>query len=358
MWASAYYISGDADSGRLPVSQIDFSALTEIIHFALFPNADGTLRQTITEHQSRELITAAHAAGCKVVVCMGEDNDDAMRSAASPVNRATLIKNLMQIVATRGYDGIDLDDEAVGDKDIVDYTALVTDLRAALDAYKPGLLLSAAVASEPKTFAALQGKFDQINLMAYDLSGKYENFRSWYNCSLYGDPTHVMEHGKPYPSASSMVRDYVAAGIQPSKIVLGLAFYGYVWTGIDSPRESIATVKQGDIDDGSDYAVVMDKYYSPSAYHWDSVAASPYLSFPSSDPKQRKFITYDDRRLTEMKIAYARQQGLGGVMIWELGAGYRKGQPDGQRDLLLQSVKQARLDPTLSNPAQVPSTTP
>ncbi len=81
MWASAYYISGDADSGRLPVSQIDFSALTEIIHFALFPNADGTLRQTITEHQSQELITAAHAAGCKVVVCMGEDNDAAMRSA-------------------------------------------------------------------------------------------------------------------------------------------------------------------------------------------------------------------------------------------------------------------------------------
>ncbi len=34
-------------------------------------------------------------------------------------------------------------------------------------------------------------------------------------------------------------------------------------------------------------------------------------------------------------------------MIWELGAGYRKSQPDGQRDLLLQSVKQARLDPTL-----------
>ncbi len=53
-----------------------------------------------------------------------------------------------------------------------------------------------------------------------------------------------MEHGKPYPSADQMVRDYVAAGIQPSKIVLGLAFYGYVWTGIDGPRESIATVKQ------------------------------------------------------------------------------------------------------------------
>jgi hypothetical protein len=40
-------------------------------------------------------------------------------------------------------------------------------------------------------------------------------------------------------------------------------------------------------------------------------------------------------------VSYARNQGLGGVMIWEIGQGYRATQPSGQRDPLLQAVKQA-----------------
>jgi GH18 family chitinase len=42
-----------------------------------------------------------------------------------------------------------------------------------------------------------------------------------------------------------------------------------------------------------------------------------------------------------VKVAYAKQKGLGGLMIWELGGGYLANQPAGRRDLLLQSVKQA-----------------
>jgi chitinase len=38
---------------------------------------------------------------------------------------------------------------------------------------------------------------------------------------------------------------------------------------------------------------------------------------------------------------------LGGVMIWELGSGYRASQPSGQRDPLLQAVKQSLATPRI-----------
>ena len=55
------------------------------------------------------------------------------------------------------------------------------------------------------------------------------------------------------------------------------------------------------------------------------------------------FITYDDQRTCQSKVSYARNHGLGGVMIWELAQDHQNGQPDA----LLQAVKQALATPGL-----------
>ena len=54
LWVTGYYLSGDSDTGRYPVSQIDFHALTDMIDFANFPGPGGTLdpARTITAAQS------------------------------------------------------------------------------------------------------------------------------------------------------------------------------------------------------------------------------------------------------------------------------------------------------------------
>ena len=53
------------------------------------------------------------------------------------------------------------------------------------------------------------------------------------------------------------------------------------------------------------------------------------------------FISYDDEHTCQAKVSYARNRRLGGVMIWEIGQGYRSTQPSGQRDPLLQAMKHA-----------------
>lgn len=56
------------------------------------------------------------------------------------------------------------------------------------------------------------------------------------------------------------------------------------------------------------------------------------------------FISYDDQRTCQSKVSYARNQGLGGVMIWELAQDHQSG----QTDPLLLAVKQA-----LATPGQI-----
>ncbi len=345
VWVCAYYLSGDEDTGRLRPHDIDFGAVSHLIHFGIFPNADGTLgplNGVITPGDSLTVITMAHRAGRKVLVCMGTDENAVKlhQAWADPV-RPTLVRNLVQFVVSRGYDGLDLDVEPLQDADVPTYIKFVRELRVALDAAKPGLLLTAAVASEPAMFAQLQGQFDRINLMTYDDSGPWPGFKSWYNSSLYGAGTQMMDPTDPYPSVDAQVQPYLQAGIAPAKLGIGVAFYGYVWSGVDGPKQNIKGLTDADINDGADYRMIMDTYYRPDRYHWDDQAKAPWLGIAAPDPKDRKFISYDDARLCALKMDYVRQHGLGGVIIWELGAGYRPDQPAGQRDVLLQAIKRA-----------------
>jgi chitinase len=89
----------------------------------------------------------------------------------------------------------------------------------------------------------------------------------------------------------------------------------------------------------------MSNYYQPKLYHWDTNAQSAYLSIDPAGSANDKFISYDDEAACRAKVEYANRKGLGGLIIWELGGGYRADQPASQRDPLLQSIKQSLASP-------------
>jgi hypothetical protein len=78
--------------------------------------------------------------------------------------------------------------------------------------------------------------------------------------------------------------------------------------------------------------------YGSSPVLWDSIAQAAYISVTTGSGK---FISLDNARTMEAKAAYVRSTGIGGMIIWELGGGYRASLPAGQRDELLQAVKKA-----------------
>ncbi len=341
LWVSAYYAVWVQKAGTLTPSAIDYSAFSHLIHFAVVPAADGsvdTSKDNITPADSAAVLLPAHKAGRKVLLSVGGWlSAAAFRGAYSDAHRPVFVHNLVHLVTSRGYDGLDIDMEPLASSDAPGYEVFIQDLKTQMTAASPKLLLTAATAAQPEMFARLSAKFDQINLMTYDLAGPWTGFKTWHNSALYGNGKARMNPGQPFPSASGMVERFIAAGVPRRKLGIGAAFYGTVWTGADAPGQPISGVT---MQTGVPYAAILSTYYQPGRARWDPLAQASYLSI---DGPAKQFVSYDNEILCTKKVAYARAQGLGGVMVWELGSGYCPTLPAGKREPLLSAVKRAWL---------------
>lgn len=356
-WSTGYYPGWVQSS--MPASNIDFTALTHIIHFSVIPNTDGTLNSSgngITFANSTDLVARAHVAGRKVLICVGGAGSESdFQGATSAANLPGFINNLTNFMAARGYDGIDLDWEPLTDADAGQFTNLVNGLRSALDGFAQHKLLTVAASAYPPygnsptgeytMYAALQNQFDQINIMTYDMSGTWIG-ATWFNSPIYDGGYHVPNTTRLIPSVNGAVGNFVFYGVSPAKLGIGIAFYGYIWTGgsgtstggVTQPRQSWSSAPTVST---LSYNTIMADYYQPTVYHWDTDAQAAYLSISNANSDNDMFISYDDQRTCQSKVSYARNHGLGGVMIWQIAQDHQNGQPDP----LLQALKQALATP-------------
>jgi chitinase len=362
LWRTAYYPGWEQSS--MPASNIDFIALTHVIHFSVIPNANGTLNSSgnaITIANSADIISRAHAAGVKVLICVGgAGSESVFQAAASAGNLPAFINNLTNFMAARGYDGVDIDWEPLPASDFQLYTNLVAGLRSAMNGFNQPELLTAAAGAYPPygdsptaqylMFAALQSQFDQINIMTYDLSGPYEGWVTWFNSPIYDGGYRFPSTGGLVPSVDGAVNNFINNSVAPGKLGIGIAFYGYVWTDgrgvsatcITQPRQSWTNAPTAT---AYRYTDIMAGYYQPNLYHWDMAAQSAYLGITNANPLNNAFISYDDQHTCQAKVSYARNNRLGGVMIWELAQDHTPNTPDP----LLQAVKQAIATPGQTN---------
>src|SRR5262249_58202095 len=246
------------------------------------------------------------------------------------------VAGFMGAVTAQGYDGVDLDMEPVTAADEPDYAATAAQLRARLDAVRPGMLLTAATARDLGAFyASIAASLDQINIMTYDLSGPYPGWVTWHNSAMYTDGMRF-GNGRPMPSCDLYVQAYLAAGVPRAKLGMGVYFHGKIWHGATGPNQSIAGVTVTDVT----FHELMDSYYTDAEYRWDAGPDAPYLS----DTVRTLFISYDDPRVVAEKMRYIRDQRLGGVIIWDLASGYRAHQP-GHENPLLDAIQAAVTGP-------------
>jgi chitinase len=360
LWTTAYY-PGWEQAG-MPASNIDFAALTHVIHFSLVPNLDGTLNSTdnsISVSNSDSVVSLAHAAGRKVIICVGGAKTESLfQSAASSTNLPAFINNLTNFMASRGYDGVDIDWEPLPSTDAGLFTNLVNGLRSALDTFPQHKLLTAAAGAYPPfgdstsgvyaMYAQIQNQFDQINVMVYDLSGPYEGWVTWFNSPIYDGGYRFPSDGLPVPSLNGSINNFLSNHVAAAKIGVSIAFYGYLWTegtgpstnSITQPRQSWTTAPTIT---ALDYSEIMDAYYQSNQYHWDTNDQAAYLSVTNADPRNNEFISYDDQRTCQAKVSYARNHDLGGIMIWEIAQDHVGVQPGP----LMQALKQALSTPGL-----------
>ena len=244
--------------------------------------------------------------------------------------RAAFAASCVDLVATYGFDGLDIDWEYPGGggeapgrpEDTGNFTALLAAIRAELDARIPGALLTIAVPAGPSLIAhydvaALPDLVDWVNVMSYDFHGAWEN-RTGFNAPLAPAPAD------PNPSAASFTVSaaalaWVAGGMPRDQVVVGLPFYGRGWAGVAPTGDGLFQSSSGPA----------PGTWAPGTFDWYDLAANHVPSMTRHvsaeaqvpwlyDAGSGVMISYDDPASLAAKVAFARDEDLGGVMIWEL----------------------------------------
>lgn len=349
VWCAGYFPGWE--QGGMPASNIDFSVITHVIHFSVVPNTDGTLDtniNVIAPSYTADVVSRAHAANRQALICVG-GGGTSFQGAVSSANLSAFITHLTNFMAVGGYDGIDVDWEPLPDSDKTSFTNFITHLRSALDAFSTHKLLSVAVpvGTTPSLIASVQAKFDQINLMTYDLSGPWSGWVTWFNAPIYNEGlTFASVPGEYVPSIDGAVTNFLAAGIATNKLGIGIPFYGDVWRGGAGTSTGGATQPNQDWTTAPTvtaytYNDLMSSNFTAAQYHYDSNAQAAWFSVTNTQTANDMFISFNDPRSCAAIASYARNRGLGGCIIWELAQDHHANKPDP----LLQGIKEALQTP-------------
>ena len=243
--------------------------------------------------------------------------------AATALGRAKFASSAIELVQNLGFDGIDIDWEypAIGTKQPNDLLLLLQTVRQGLDNYKLknnftyDFLLSLASPAGPANYNLLQLKemdkyLDMWNLMAFDYSGSFSTFAG-HQSNLHLSKSNPLA---THDSTDTAVKDYIAAGINASKIQLGMPLYGRSFEQTAGLGKPFNGTGGGSWEPGSwDYkalpkagATVMTDTESVASYSYDSAT--------------HELITYDTIGIVKQKATYIMQEKLGGGMFWELSA--------------------------------------
>lgn len=259
--------------------------------------------------------------------------------ASTAEGRAAFARSALDFLLTYGFDGVDLDWEFPVEggngiphrpEDKQNYTLLVKAIRAVLDEQeqKDGRHYLLTIAGGPNSsftqnteLSEMMQHLDFINLMTYDYHGGWDAVTG-HNAPLYSDDGSCV---------SATVDAYRSAGVAAKDMNLGLAFYGRGWgnvsagsqNGYAQPGQPLTGkgpglgTWEGGVFDFWDLA---QNYVGKNGYTriFDDKAKAPYLYNGSV------FISYDDEESIKIKLDYAKQQGLGGVMFWEFSGDKEK----------------------------------
>jgi chitinase len=207
------------------------------------------------------------------------------------------------------FDGIDLDWEFPKPEDSANYIALLAEFRRQFNALRPGLLLNIAVGPSPRMsggvdMVAVSGLVDEFGLMTYDYTGPWDS-TTGFIAPFSSGPT---EH---YGTVKKSVLAYQSAGVPASKLFMGVPFYGYGWRLV--PEENNGLFQEGEPIRGDRPYSQIETFVAHSTVHRNDDSQAPWLFDGDA------FWTYEDPMSVRTKAAYALEQQLGGLMIWELG---------------------------------------
>jgi chitinase len=256
-------------------------------------------------------------------------------AALTKESRQKFVTSAVDFVRRHDLDGFDVDWEYPGlpgngninrPEDKENFTALMADLRKGLDTLgrKTGhvgprryLLTFAAGAStkfiEHTELDKVEQSVDFVNLMTYDFREAGGDPLAGHHANLYPHPSDTKQR-----SVDASVREFLAAGVPPAKLVVGVPFYGRAWANVKPDAKGNGLYQPGTPPTErieTKYGSLSEQLVNRNGFVriWDPIAQGPYLW----NAEKHVLIAYDDPQSLALKTHYIRDHHLAGAMFWE-----------------------------------------
>ncbi|KAH8901608.1 glycoside hydrolase [Thozetella sp. PMI_491] len=245
--------------------------------------------------------------------------------AASPQAQASFADSLIRLMSAYGFDGVDIDweypvapERSGRPEDYANFPTWLANLRGAFAATGRNYGLSITL---PSSFWYLQNFDISISLAMmgantkelyteYDLHGTWDLTDKWLGPKVNAH-TNLTE-------IDASLKLLWRNNIDPSKVVLGLGFYGRSFALQDPSCTAPGCFFTGGAPNGRctndvgtlSYAEIGRLIAAGATVTFDQAAAVKIVTWDGN------WVSYDDASTLRMKIQYANSNCLGGTMVW------------------------------------------
>lgn len=295
-----FYVNEPGRNDSLPSLKLHSNVLNEVYPLWYHVGPDGSLK----EEPVQEAVRIAKSNNIKIfpLVNIVPNQDTVLRDQKA---RDNAIANIVRVVKTNNYDGVNIDFEFVpttGRKDFsIDRQEMTTFMKL-LNAQLTKLGKETHMAVLPLVgvspemsrlydYRALSPYVRKVTVMCYDHSQE-------------GSPPGPLA---PFQWVEQNIKTAIKQGFKPKQICLGVATYGYDWPagksgGFTSPSKKI--LQQAGI--------------RGVEIKWSDKYQEPYYIYTSSDGTPRE-VWFENASTLKTKMQLVKKYGLTGVCIWRLG---------------------------------------
>ncbi|XP_059613267.1 probable chitinase 2 [Phlebotomus argentipes] len=298
----------------------------------------------------------------KVTLAIGGWNEGSVKysqMSANPARRAKFVKNAVEFVKRFNFDGLDLDWEYPTQRDgkpedKENFVNLVVELKR--EFRKHDLILTSAIGAskimidEAYDVKTLSNHLDFMHIMCYDYSGSWDK-KVGPNAPL--DNNGILD-------IESTIAHLLSRGASPSKLVLGLPFYGrtflahgegYFGDPTDDKGFPGPYTKESGFMGYNEICAAVQNTSAAWTVTWDKATDQAVARKQNTETGETRVVTFDSGRSIANKIRYAVKLNLAGAMVWSIDTDDFLGKCERDNDTFVDYV--AREGVKLSFPRRV-----
>lgn len=292
------------------LKSLDWSLITHVAYFSIGVSSDGSLSGIPNSSRFIFLISYAHLRGVRVHITFTIFGNSSVSSFLNNASaRQNAITQIVNFVENYNIEGVNIDFEFVTSSVKDSFTRFIIDLNSALKTQtyrRKDLFIAMPAVPEwypGYDYTTLANNSDGLFIMAYDFH---------YSGSSVAGPVapNVPSSFWGNYCVAKTIGSYKAR-CNPSKLILGMPYYGYRWPTSSGNIGSSTT--------GTGSAVFSSTAMSEVSNYgrlWDSYSLTPWYRYNASG--QWYQVWYDDTASIRIKLRMVVDSSIGGAGCWAL----------------------------------------